>query len=140
MSRTMKRTGARGAGATAPRIFLQLLPGALLAALFAAVGILHVTSRVLVVDSGYRLSRLQEENRQLTLKNDRLKLELATLESPARLERLAREQLGLQPPPAGAVVSIKVGPPGPAGQAGSGGPQAVARAGAGPGAPRAGSP
>jgi len=88
------------------QVWLQLLPGALLAALFAAVGILHVTSRVLVVDAGYRLSRMEEENRQLTLQNDRLKLELATLLSPARLERLSREQLQLQPPPAGAVIPV----------------------------------
>jgi cell division protein FtsL len=122
-----KRTGGK---VTGPQIFLQLVPGALLAALFAAVGILHVTSRVLVVDAGYRLSRLEAENRQLTLKNDRLRVELAMLESPAHLERLAREQLGLRPPPAGAVVTLKAGAPAsrPAGQAG-GKPQAVARAG-----------
>ncbi len=123
----MSRTRRAGGKVTGPQIFLQLLPGALLAALFAAVGILHVTSRVLVVDAGYRLSRLEAENRQLTLKNDRLRVELAMLESPARLEKLARE-LGLQPPPAGAVVSLKAGAQGkPAEKAGGG--QAVARAG-----------
>ncbi|HYV46264.1 MAG TPA: cell division protein FtsL [Myxococcaceae bacterium] len=97
---------------TSLQVLLQLLPGALLAALFASVGILHVTSRVLVVDAGYRLSRLEEENRQLTLRNDRLKLELATLVSPARLEKLARDQ-GLQPPPAGTVISLGGPPPPP---------------------------
>jgi len=100
--RAKTRSGQRITGL---QVLLQLLPGALLAALFAAVGILHVTSRVLVVDAGYRLSKLEEENRQLTLRNDRLKLELATLVSPARLEKLARDQ-GLQPPPAGTVVSL----------------------------------
>ncbi len=120
----MSRGGQRGSRLTSLRVLLQLLPGVLLASLFAAVGVFHVTSRVLVVDAGYRLSRLQEENRQLTLRNDRLKLELATLQSPARLERLARETLQLQPPPAGAVLTLG-GAPLPA----TGERQAVARAG-----------
>ena len=77
MSRTTGSRRAAGGKVTTLHVLLQLLPGALLAALFAAVGILHVTSRVLVVDAGYKLSRLEEENRQLTLRNDRLKLELA---------------------------------------------------------------
>jgi cell division protein FtsL len=119
----MTRGLAKKSGPRALDVFLQLLPGALLAALFAAVGILHVTSRVLVVDAGYRLSRLEEENRQLTLRNDRLKLELATLTSPARLEKVARDQLGLQPPPAGTVISLGAPPKAPPR------PQAMARAG-----------
>jgi cell division protein FtsL len=88
------------------RVLMHLLPAVLLFALFAAVGILHVTSRVLVVDMGYRLSKAQSEGNALTRENDRLKLELATLKAPARLERLAREQLGMMMPPGSAVVSL----------------------------------
>jgi cell division protein FtsL len=91
---------------TAMSVLWQLLPGALLAALFAAVGIVHVTSRVLVVDAGYRLSHEQSENQRLTLINDRLKLELATLKSPARLERIAKEHLQMGPPAANALIPI----------------------------------
>ncbi|NMO15508.1 cell division protein FtsL [Pyxidicoccus fallax] len=87
-------------------VLLHLLPAVLFFALFAAVGILHVTSRVLVVDMGYRLSREEAESRTLTRENDRLKLELATLKAPARLERVAREQLGMAMPKGGAVVSV----------------------------------
>jgi cell division protein FtsL len=87
-------------------VLLLLLPAAFLFLLFAAVGIVHVTSRVMVVDAGYRLSRLQQENHELTHANDTLRLELATLKSPLRLERLAREQLGMAPPSAAAVVSL----------------------------------
>ncbi|HEY8207399.1 MAG TPA: cell division protein FtsL [Myxococcaceae bacterium] len=114
---------------SALQVLLQLVPGALLAALFVAVGLLHVTSRVLVVDTGYRLSRLQEENRQLTLRNDRLKLELATLLSPARLERLAKEQLRLQPPPAGTVIPLSGAAQVPPAAGGAPRPPAMARAG-----------
>jgi cell division protein FtsL len=91
---------------TVARVLLHLLPAVFLFALFAAVGILHVTSRVLVVDMGYRLSKSETESRTLTRENDRLKLELATLKAPARLERLAREQLGMAMPAGSAVVAL----------------------------------
>lgn len=96
---------ARGGGPSLSSVLLGLLPAVLLFSLFTAVGLLHVTARVMVVDSAYRLSRLEQEGRRLTLDNDKLKLELATLKSPARLEKLAREQLGMAPPTAAAVLS-----------------------------------
>jgi cell division protein FtsL len=105
---------------TVGRVLMHLLPAVLLFALFAAVGILHVTSRVLVVDMGYRLSKAQSEGNTLTRENDRLKLELATLKAPARLERLAREQLGMAMPAGSAVVSLPLELPGKRGQGKSG--------------------
>jgi cell division protein FtsL len=53
------------------------------------------------------LSVLENESRELTRENDRLKLELATLKSPTRLERLAREKLRMAPPPATSIVLIE---------------------------------
>lgn len=98
--------------ASVTAVLLHLLPAVLLFALFAAVGILHVTSRVLVVDMGYRLSKAESEGHSLTRENDRLKLELATLKAPARLEKLAREQLGMMMPPGSSVVSVQPQLPG----------------------------
>ena len=95
---------ARGASLAA--ILFELLPAALLVGLFVSVGIMHVMSRVLVVDVGYKLSKLEQESRELTREHDRLKLELATLKSPARLEKLARELLKMAPAPAGSVVTV----------------------------------
>ncbi|MDC0709592.1 cell division protein FtsL [Stigmatella sp. ncwal1] len=100
-------------GASVGRVLLHLLPAVFLFALFAAVGILHVTSRVMVVDMGYRLSREESEGRTLTRENDRLKLELATLRAPSRLERVAREQLGMAMPSGSAVVALSPELPGP---------------------------
>jgi cell division protein FtsL len=85
-------------------IFLELLPAALAIALLAAVGVVHVTSRVLVVKVGYELSRLDQESTVLQRENDRLKLELATLKAPSRLEGIARSQLGMAPPTAAQIV------------------------------------
>ncbi|MBX5483617.1 MAG: cell division protein FtsL [Myxococcaceae bacterium] len=91
-------------------VLLHLLPAFLLCGLFAAVGIIHVSSRVLVVRVGYQLSALQLESRTLARENDRLKLELATLKSPARLERVAREELGMAPPTAAQVIPLRASP------------------------------
>jgi cell division protein FtsL len=86
------------------RVLRPLVPAVLCCALFAGVGIAHVGSRVLVVNVGYRLSSLEQDNRTLTRENDRLRLELATLKNPNRLERLAQEQ-GMHPPAAGTVLN-----------------------------------
>jgi cell division protein FtsL len=93
-------------------VLLHLLPAVFLFALFAGVGILHVTSRVLVVDMGYRLSKAEAEERALTRENDRLKLELATLKNPARLEKLAREKLGMAMPSGPLVIGLPTELPG----------------------------
>ena len=58
------------------------------------------------MDAAYRLSSLESENRTLALSNDRLKLELATLKRPARLEAIARGQLGMGPADAAVVDSV----------------------------------
>jgi cell division protein FtsL len=102
----MKRRKQRSSGASLVGILFQLLPGALVVAVFAAIGVMHVVSRVQVVDSGYRLSQLEQESQLLALENDRLKLELATLKNPARLEKEARTRLGLGPPAVGTVVAL----------------------------------
>jgi cell division protein FtsL len=87
-------------------VLRQLLPGAVVAGLLASVGILHVAARTEVVDTGYVLSQLEAESRALTLENDRLRLELATLKRSARLEKLAHESLGMVPPAPGAVTAL----------------------------------
>jgi cell division protein FtsL len=103
----MKRPLRQRRSATVRGALIQLLPTAALFAFFAAVGIVHVTSRVMVVHVGYSLSELEQEATQLVREYERLKLELATLKNPARLERIAQEQLSMGSPPAGAVIQLK---------------------------------
>jgi cell division protein FtsL len=88
-------------------ILLEIFPAALVVLLLATVGIVHVTSRVMVVRLGYELSQLDTDGNALDRENSQLKLELATLKSPARLEGLARNKLGLIPPPASSVIHLK---------------------------------
>lgn len=92
-------------GVTIAGILKHLLPPLMLFLFFAAAGVVHVTSRVMVVDAGYKLSRLQNEQRTLARENSKLRLELATLKSPGRLEQLARTKLGMAPPHPGSVLS-----------------------------------
>jgi cell division protein FtsL len=85
----------------------EILPAALAVMLLAAVGIMHVTSRVLVVSQGYELSRLDAQSTELTRENDRLKLELATLKGPQKVEAVARTKLGMVTPSAAQVFHVK---------------------------------
>jgi cell division protein FtsL len=99
---------ARNRGGVPLSVILgEILPAALAVALLALVGIIHVTSRVLVVSQGYELSRLDAQSTELVRENDRLKLELATLKGPQKLEVAARTQLGLVTPPPSQVFHVK---------------------------------
>ena len=79
-------------------ICLEILPAALTVLLLATVGVVHVTSRVMVVKLGYELSRLDQTSTELQRENDALTVELATLTSSSRLAPLAKEQLHMQVP------------------------------------------
>jgi cell division protein FtsL len=88
-------------------ILLEILPAALVVLLLATVGVVHVTSRVMVVRMGYELSKLDQQGTDLERENSGLKLELATLKSPSRLEAMARAKLGLVNPPATSDIHLK---------------------------------
>lgn len=78
---------------------------ALLCAPIAAAGVFHVWTRTRVVAAGYELARLQREHDRLADERARLVIEVATLRAPGRLERFARQRLGMAPPAPGAVVA-----------------------------------
>lgn len=83
--------------------FPRLGRAAAIALLVAALGVFHVWSRTRVVSAGYALGQLQKEHVKLTSEQDRLRIEVETLRSPATLERYARTRLGMAPPAPGAV-------------------------------------
>jgi cell division protein FtsL len=97
------RGAGRPGGSTAVLMALAL------AAPLAGIGVFHVWSRTRVQAAGYELGRLESEHRQLLAERDRLNLEVATLRSPGRLERFARERLGMAPPAPGAVMAGMAG-------------------------------
>jgi len=51
--------------------------------------------RVQCTNVGYRISNLNTTQEKILERRKNLKLELARLQSPARIEKIAREQLGL---------------------------------------------
>jgi cell division protein FtsL len=67
-------------------------------AVLVALLVAYAAGRVSVIDLGYDLSRLSQEQQLLRRENARLRLQVLTLRAPARLERMAREQLGMVPP------------------------------------------
>lgn len=82
---------------------------ALLVGLLASVGLFHVWSHTRVTTAGYRLGELQRTQEALIAQRNRLEVEVATLRAPGRLERFAREKLGMAPPEPGAVVAGRAG-------------------------------
>lgn len=67
---------------------------------------LHVWLRLQVVRVGYVLSTTSKLQSRLEQENRELKIELASMTSPDRLESLARRRLGLKQPEKGQVIVL----------------------------------
>jgi cell division protein FtsL len=65
---------------------------------FLLVGIAHVWVNSTRTQMGYSLSQIKKEIGQITEYNRKLKLEIASLKSPERLENKASEEFGLRYP------------------------------------------
>jgi cell division protein FtsL len=91
----LKRRHAEPARALRRRPFL--LPVVLGLGL-VAMALLHVWLRLQVIHLGYVLSTRSKLQSQLEQENRELKVELATLTSPGRLEAMARSRLGMTEP------------------------------------------
>jgi cell division protein FtsL len=70
------------------------------------LGLVHVWLRLQVVHMGYVLSTTTKLQGRLEQENRELKVELATLTSPDRLEAMARKRLGLMSPDKGQVIVL----------------------------------
>ena len=82
-----------------------LLP-VVLSCLLVALALLLVWQRLRVVQLGYVLSTAAKLERSLEQTNRELKLELATVTAPERLEAMAQKRLGLRDPESGQVVIL----------------------------------
>ncbi len=70
------------------------------------LALLHVWLRLQVFHLGYVLSTTSKLQSQLEQESRELKVELATLSSPQRLEQMARSRLGLKEPEKGQIVIL----------------------------------
>ena len=92
---------ARVAGGRVARLPIVLLGCGLVVFVLA-----HVWLRLQVVHLGYELSSTSKLQNQLEQENRELKVELATLTSPERLEATVRSRLGMVEPSTGQVVIL----------------------------------
>jgi cell division protein FtsL len=76
-------------------------------ALLMASSLFYVWSRVMVINLGYDLSEAMEEHWKLVGENKKLHIEIATLKSPARIERIAQEELEMEKPLSGQIILMK---------------------------------
>lgn len=79
---------------------------AVLGVTLVGLALLHVWLRLQVVQMGYVLSTTAKLQNQLEQENRELRVEMATLTSPERLEERAGRRLGLMPPQRGQVIVL----------------------------------
>ncbi|MSP37866.1 MAG: cell division protein FtsL [Deltaproteobacteria bacterium] len=99
---SVKRERPQRSAASRWRIFFAVILGVSLIGVVLA----HVWLRLQVVRMGYVLSTSSKLQTRLEQENRELKFELATLNSPDKLEALARQRLGLAPPEKGQVIVL----------------------------------
>ena len=75
--------------------------------LLTLVSIFHVWSRVEVIDLNLRISEAARQLKEEQQENKRLKVEVASLKTPARIEALAKGELGMALPTDQQVVLVK---------------------------------
>ena len=68
------------------------------AAVFIGCSLFYVWSHHQILSLGYETSEAAREEQRLLQENNRLRLELASLKAPGRIERMAQQELGLVPP------------------------------------------
>jgi cell division protein FtsL len=80
---------------------------ALLLLFLMAGSLFYVWSRVQVIQLGYFISGALKEGKKLEETNKRLRLEIATLKSYERIEKLATEELKMSKPKPDQVIVIR---------------------------------
>jgi cell division protein FtsL len=76
-------------------------------ALLTFLSLFHVWSRVKVVDLNLKITETSRQLKELQEEKKRLKLEVASLRNPARIEALAKGELGMALPTDQQVITVK---------------------------------
>ena len=100
-------TGERSKAGPRRTKLSRLFLFALLMLFLIGGSLFYVWSRIQVIRLGYEISSALKEGKALTEANKRLRLEIATLKSYARIEKLAVEELGMAKPKPEQVVVIR---------------------------------
>jgi cell division protein FtsL len=67
-------------------------------AVFIGELLINTWCRVNYIDVGYEISKETKKQHELMALNNNLKIELASLKSPERIAKIAKDQLGLKVP------------------------------------------
>ena len=97
------RSAARGRffQALKPMLGFILIVGGIIFCIFA-----YTWLRVQILRLGYAIEKLEAQKAEITLQNKQLRIELAAFKSPANLERLAQQRLGMMRPKGGQVIFL----------------------------------
>lgn len=87
--------------------FHLLLVFSLFLLLFIGGSLFYVWSRIQVIHLGYEISNTLKEGKALAEANQRMRLEVATLKSSARIEKIAAEELNMIKPKPDQVIVIR---------------------------------
>ena len=80
---------------------------AVLLLLLIGGSLIYVWSRIQVIQAGYEISNALKAGRALAEESKRLRVEVATLKSYARIEKLATEELKMSKPKPDQVIVIR---------------------------------
>ncbi|MCL2760021.1 MAG: cell division protein FtsL [Desulfuromonadales bacterium] len=75
--------------------------------MITAVSIFHVWSRVQVVDANLKLMSLKNQLKDAEQEQGQLRLEVASLKVPARIESIAKGELGMSLPTEQQIIQVK---------------------------------
>jgi cell division protein FtsL len=78
-----------------------------LLAIFVPGTLVYIWLHVQTVSFSYDIAKTQKQKRELLEMNKKLRIQLANLKSPERIERIALTQLGLKPPEKGQIEILK---------------------------------
>ena len=92
---------------TSKRSYKTALSLFVVVTIFISILIFFVWSRLQITHLGYQLSQANSTQQKLLKLNKQMKLEVASLKSLARIENIAKNQLGLINPEPHQVVFIK---------------------------------
>jgi len=84
-----------------------LVPFVLFMLFLIGGSLFYVWSRIQVIQLGYEISNALKQERALTEENKKLRVEIATLKSYARIEKLAVEELRMAKPKPDQVIVIR---------------------------------
>ncbi|MGQ9693266.1 MAG: cell division protein FtsL [Thermodesulfobacteriota bacterium] len=84
-----------------------LILAMIIAFLVITCSLFYVWANQQRVSLGYEISRVSEEAQELIEENKKLRLELAALKSPDRLEKKALQELGFVTPQNGQIIIVR---------------------------------